>query len=118
MRSSTTDASQRSPRNVRAFEEDVAGCTADVVVDLGRAHVVPGFNDAHHHLSLVGKKLRELDVSHTAAPSLEALYQAVAARAETLPADAWVVGSGDDQNKIGEHPTAEGLDPAAGGRPV
>ncbi|GAA4836395.1 amidohydrolase [Saccharopolyspora rosea] len=101
-----------------ALDEELEGCTADVVVDLDGAHAVPGFNDAHHHLSLVGKGLRELDVSYRAAPSLAALYQAVAERAATLPDDAWVVGAGYDQNKIGAHPTAAELDRAARGRPV
>jgi hypothetical protein len=54
---------------------------------------------------MVGKGLRELDLSCTAAPSLDALYRAVAERAATLPADAWVMGAGYDQN-IGAHPTA------------
>ncbi|MCX5433390.1 amidohydrolase [Streptomyces sp. NBC_00257] len=103
---------------IAALDEELAGCTADTVVDLGGAHAVPGFNDAHHHLSLVGKGRRELDVSYTAAPTLDALYRAVAERAATLPADAWVLGAGYDQNKTGAHPNAEALDRAAGGRPV
>ncbi|MGW5645646.1 amidohydrolase [Saccharopolyspora sp. NPDC003752] len=103
---------------IAALDDEAAGCASDVVVDVGGAHAVPGFNDAHHHLSLVGKGLRELDVSYEAAPSLDALYRAVAERAATLPADAWVTGSGYDQNKIGAHPTAEALDRAAQGRPV
>ncbi|WP_268977592.1 amidohydrolase family protein [Streptomyces tendae] len=67
---------------------------------------------------MVGKGLRELDVSYEAAPDLDALYRAVAERSSTLPGDAWVLGAGHDQNKIGAHPTAEGLDRAAAGRPV
>ncbi|MFD4974628.1 amidohydrolase [Streptomyces sp. NPDC058424] len=101
-----------------ALDEELAGCTADTVVDLGGAHAVPGFNDAHHHLSYVGKGLRELDLSYTAVPSLDALYAAVAEQAADLPEGTWVLGAGYDQNKIGAHPTAEALDKAAGGRPV
>ncbi|MFJ9174390.1 amidohydrolase [Streptomyces sp. NPDC102360] len=103
---------------VVGLDDELEGCTADTVVDLGGAHVVPGFNDAHHHLSMVGQNLRQLDVSHAACPTLDALYVAVAERAATLPADAWVLGFGYDQNKIGAHPTAEALHRAAGGRPV
>ncbi|MFF9126516.1 amidohydrolase [Streptomyces sp. NPDC014889] len=103
---------------IAALDEELEGCTSDLMVDLGGAPAVPGFNDAHHHLSLVGKGLRELDVSHTAVQDLDALYRAVAERAAALPADAWVLGSGYDQNKIGAHPTAEALDQAAQGRPV
>ncbi|MET8567522.1 amidohydrolase [Streptomyces sp. NPDC004783] len=100
------------------LDEELEGCTADMIVDLGGAHAVPGFNDAHHHLSLVGKGLRELDLSYAVTPSLDALYAAVAERAATLPEGAWVLGAGYDQNKIGAHPTAEALDKAARGRPV
>ncbi|MDA3644503.1 amidohydrolase [Saccharopolyspora indica] len=103
---------------IACLDEELDGCDADVVVDLGGAPVVPGFNDAHHHLSLMGKGIRELDVSFAAASSLDALYEVVARRAASLPAGAWVVGSGYDQNKIGGHPTAEALDRVAGGRPV
>ncbi|MEU6970986.1 amidohydrolase [Kitasatospora aureofaciens] len=101
-----------------AVDDELHGCTADLVVDLGGAHAVPGFNDAHHHLSMVGERLRQLDVSCEVVPSLDALYRAVAERAAALPADAWVVGAGYDQNKIGAHPTAEALGRAAQGRPV
>ncbi|MFJ8950790.1 amidohydrolase [Streptomyces sp. NPDC102381] len=103
---------------VVGVDEDLDGCTADTVVDLGGAHVVPGLNDAHHHLSMVGQNVRQLDVSHAACPTLDSLYAAVSERAATLPADAWVKGFGYDQNKIGAHPTAEALHRAAGGRPV
>ncbi|CAL9357785.1 amidohydrolase [Streptomyces sp. enrichment culture] len=103
---------------IAGVDDEVADCTADTVVDLGGAHAVPGFNDAHHHLSLVGKGLRELDCSYESAPCLDALYRAVAERASALPPDAWVLGAGYDQNKIGAHPTAEALDRAAQGRPV
>ncbi|MFF8591848.1 amidohydrolase [Streptomyces sp. NPDC015220] len=103
---------------IAGLDDEIAGARADTVVDLGGAQVVPGFNDAHHHLSMVGQNLRQLDVSYAACPTLDALYAAVAARAATLPADAWVLGFGYDQNKIGAHPTAEALHRAAGGRPV
>ncbi|POX38576.1 amidohydrolase [Streptomyces sp. Ru73] len=103
---------------IAALDEELEGCTADAVIDMGGAHAVPGFNDAHHHLSLVGKGLRELDLSYEAVPTLDALYAAVAERAAALPADAWMLGAGYDQNKLGAHPTAEALDKAAQGRPV
>ncbi|WP_370648114.1 amidohydrolase [Amycolatopsis sp. FU40] len=103
---------------IAGFDDEVRGLSADTVVDLGGAPVVPGLNDAHHHLSMRGKLIRELDVSAEAAPTLDALYRAVAERAATLPAGAWVIGAGYDQNKIGAHPTAEALHRAAGGRPV
>ncbi|MFC6345640.1 amidohydrolase family protein, partial [Nocardioides hankookensis] len=49
---------------------------------------------------------------------LDALYDAVAARAAELPPGEWVVGAGYDENKIGGHPTRDALDRAAPGRNV
>ncbi|GAA0931745.1 amidohydrolase [Nonomuraea longicatena] len=101
---------------IAGLDDDLDGLTADTVVDLRGAFAVPGFNDAHHHLSMRGQRLRELDLRVS---SLDELYARVAERAAGLPADAWVRGSGYDQNKLGGlHPTREALDRAAGGRPV
>jgi predicted amidohydrolase YtcJ len=50
--------------------------------------------------------------------SLDALYEAVAVRAATVPEGEWVVGAGYDQNKTGGHPTRDGLDRVAPGRKV
>ena len=104
---------------VAGFDEELDGVTADRVVDLGGAPVVPGFNDAHHHLSMRGQRLTEIDLGTRAVATLGELYAKVAERAATLPADAWVRGAGYDQNKLGgAHPTRDALDRAAGGRPV
>ncbi|GLX04968.1 amidohydrolase [Microbispora sp. NBRC 16548] len=101
------------------LDEDLDGLTAEAVVDLGGAPVVPGFNDAHHHLSMRGQRLRELDLRDGRVRTLEELYAKVAERAAGLPRDAWVKGAGYDQNKLGGlHPSREALDRAAGGRPV
>ncbi|MEU0570747.1 amidohydrolase [Nonomuraea sp. NPDC005983] len=101
---------------IAGLDQEIDGVPADVVIDLGGAPAVPGFNDAHHHLSLRGQRLRELDVR---AGTLDELYARVAERAATLPEGAWVRGAGYDQNKLGgAHPTREALDRAAGGRPV
>ncbi|MFD8561868.1 amidohydrolase [Streptosporangium canum] len=103
---------------IAGLDEELDGVTADLVVDLGGAPVVPGFNDAHHHLSMRGQRLRELDLRESQVGSLDELYAKVAERAAGLPPDAWVRGAGYDQNKLGAHPTREALDRAAGGRPV
>ncbi len=101
------------------LDEDLDGLTAEAVVDLGGAPVVPGFNDAHHHLSMRGQRLRELNLRDGQVRTLEELYAKVAERAAGLPQDAWVKGAGYDQNKLGGlHPSREALDRAAGGRPV
>lgn len=100
------------------LDDELHGCTADFEADLGGAPVVPGFNDAHQHLSRRGQRLRELDLRTEAAPTLDDLYGAVRRWAAELPDGAWVLGFGYDQNKIGAHPTAQALDAVAGGRPV
>ncbi|GII77091.1 amidohydrolase [Sphaerisporangium rufum] len=104
---------------IAGLDEELDGLGAGAVVDLGGACAVPGLNDAHHHLSMRGQRLRELDLRHGTVATLEELYAAVAARAAELPPDAWVRGGGYDQNRLGgRHPSRTGLDRAAGGRPV
>ncbi|WP_319804222.1 amidohydrolase [Nocardioides dongkuii] len=85
------------------------------VVDLGGAVVTPGFHDAHNHMAWYGLSLAEVDLR---VPTLEALYDAVAARAAETPPGAWVVGAGYDENKLGAHPDRDALDRAAPGRHV
>ncbi|MFD4193413.1 amidohydrolase [Amycolatopsis thermoflava] len=103
---------------IAGFDEELDGVTADARHDLGGAPVVPGFNDAHLHFSMLGKEMTQLDLSAEAAPTLDALYRRVEEWAAGKPDGAWVIGNGYDQNKIGEHPTRQVLDRIAGGRPV
>ncbi|GAB3576339.1 amidohydrolase [Amycolatopsis endophytica] len=103
---------------VVGFDEELDGVTADERHDLGGAPVVPGFNDAHLHFSMLGKEMTQLDLSAEAAPTLDALYRRVEEWAAGKPDGAWVIGNGYDQNKIGEHPDRQVLDRIAGGRPV
>ncbi|WP_243228814.1 amidohydrolase [Microbacterium sp. CIAB417] len=103
---------------IAGFDDDLHGVEADHVVDLGGRPVLPGFHDAHHHLSLTGFRLASLNLRPGAVNSLADLYDAVHEYAKDLAPDAWVRGSGYDQNFLEDHPTAEALDRAAGGRPV
>lgn len=103
---------------VVSLDDDRACASARETVDLGGRTVVPGFNDAHHHLALRGRRLGALDVSHAAAPSRNELLGRVARKAGELPPGEWVRGGGFDQNKIGGFPTRQELDAAGGGRPV
>ncbi|MFI9029533.1 amidohydrolase [Streptomyces sp. NPDC053560] len=98
------------------LDEDIAHLPARTTLDCRGATVVPGFADAHNHMAWYGQSLDELDLS--AAATLDALYDAVAARAATLPADAWVIGAGYDDTVMGGHPHRIALDRAGGGRPV
>ena len=103
---------------VVGLDEQLDGVRADRVIDLGGAPVVPGFNDAHLHFSMLGREMTQLDLSIERVPTLEALYAAVSEYAAGRPEGAWVVGNGYDQNKLGAHPRREELDKVAGGRPV
>lgn len=103
---------------VVGFDEELDGVEADERIALGGAPVVPGFNDAHFHFSLVGLEMQQLDLAAEAAPTLDELYRCVEAFAASKPEGAWIIGKGYDQNKIGTHPDRAVLDRIAGGRPV
>ncbi|GAA2482887.1 amidohydrolase [Streptomyces thermolineatus] len=101
---------------VVGLDEDVEDLPSRTVLDCRGAVVVPGFGDAHNHMAWFGQSLGELDLEPAA--TVEEVYDAVARRAAALPADAWIVGSGYDDTVLGAHPHRDGLDRAAGGRPV
>jgi hypothetical protein len=97
---------------------DDAGLSARRTVSLGGRCVVPGFHHAHQHMAWFGASLDEIDLSTPPVHSLDDLAAAVAAAAATTPADAWIVGNGYDENKIGGHPDRDLLERAAPGRRV
>jgi hypothetical protein len=88
------------------------------VVDLRGATLMPGFHDAHNHMTGFGMSLAEVDLSSPPIGSLDELYAAIAERAATTAPGDWVVGAGYDQYKIGAHPHRDALDRAAPGRRV
>ncbi len=89
-------------------------------LDLGGATVVPGFNDAHNHLILLGHWMSQLDCSFPAVSSIDDIVAAVAARAKTTPPGEWIEGRGYDDNKLaeGRHITRWELDAATPDHPV
>ena len=101
-------------------DADAGSLTARRTIDLGGATVVPGFNDAHQHMSHYGDALRRVDLSSPPIASVVDICDAIARRAATTPADQWIVGAGYDQNKLAEqrHPTADELERAAPGHAV
>ncbi|MGW4520262.1 amidohydrolase [Amycolatopsis sp. NPDC004378] len=99
---------------VVALGDDATALSARSRVDLGGGFVVPGFHDAHNHMAWFGMGLDDVPLSDCR--SVDEVYDAVAARAASVPAGSWVVGSGYDQNKLaGGHPDRHGLDRAAPG---
>ena len=88
------------------------------VVDLRGATLMPGFHDAHNHMTGFGMSLAEVDLRSPPIGSLDELYAAIARRAATTAPGDWVVGAGYDQNKLGAHPHRDALDRAAPGRRV
>src|ERR687883_184747 len=58
-------------------------------MDLGGATVLPGFNDAHNHLTLLGYWLTQVDCSYPAVTSIPDIVAALRARAGLTPEGQW-----------------------------
>jgi predicted amidohydrolase YtcJ len=94
---------------------DLPGVSPSRVIDLRGATLLPGFHDAHNHMTGFGLSLTELNLR---TGSLDELYARVAARAAATPAGEWITGAGYDQTKLGGHPHRDALDAAAPGHRV
>ena len=89
-------------------------------IDLGGRLAVPGLNDAHMHLLPLGLAMAEVDLRPSVAPTLQALLDAIAARAAQTPPGEWVLGRGFNHFllDVGRYPYREELDIAAPDHPV
>jgi hypothetical protein len=89
-----------------------------VALDAGGRVVVPGLIDAHGHVLGLGLTLDQADLVGTS--SKAEVIERLQAFEKTLPADAWLLGRGWDQNDWPEKvfPTAVDLDAAFPKRPV
>jgi predicted amidohydrolase YtcJ len=87
-------------------------------VDANGATIVPGLIDAHAHVLGLGLSLLNADLRGTR--SKAEIIERLKAHAKDLPAEAWIVGRGWDQNawERKEFPTAADLDAAFPDRPV
>jgi predicted amidohydrolase YtcJ len=90
------------------------------LIDLEGRTVVPGFNDAHNHMGGYGATLNEVAIQPEVARSIEEIVAAIGARAEATPEGVWVIGTGYNDNKLGErrHPTRQELDAVSPDNPV
>lgn len=85
--------------------------TETAVVDLDGRVVIPGFIDAHTHLTTMGRYLVHADLS--AADSLDEAIELLSERADAVDdPDGWVLGYGYDESTWPEkrYPTKEDLD--------
>jgi len=87
-------------------------------IDVGDATVVPGLIDAHAHIVGLGLALTRVDLVGT--KDKQEILERLRAFARDLPADAWLLGGGWDQNDwpAQAFPTAADLDAAFPDRPV
>ena len=87
-------------------------------IDAGEATVIPGLIDAHGHVAGLG--ITQMQADLVGAASKDEVLQRLRAFAADLPADAWLLGGGWDQNDWPEHafPSAADLDAAFPDRPV
>ncbi len=87
-------------------------------IDGGGRRVIPGLIDAHAHLFNLGYSLLNVDLRGTT--SKAQIVERLEAFARELPAEAWLLGRGWDQNRWDESafPTAADLDQAFPERPV
>jgi predicted amidohydrolase YtcJ len=88
------------------------------LLDAAGAAVLPGLTDAHGHVLGLGMSLLNADLRGTA--SKAEVVQRLQAHAARLPAGAWLLGRGWDQNDWPDKvfPTAADLDAAFPERPV
>jgi predicted amidohydrolase YtcJ len=88
------------------------------VIDASGKMVMPGMSDSHGHLTGLGSALRTVDLVGTR--SYDEVIERVRRRAVQLPAGAWVIGRGWDQNDWPDtrFPTHQRLSAAVPAHPV
>ena len=91
---------------------------ATTVLDLRGGFVMPGFNDAHMHLTNAG--LKKLTVDLTGVRSLEEFRERIRKRVETAEPTEWIVGSGWDETlwPVKDLPTRWDIDEVTTDHPV
>src|SRR5680860_1877492 len=77
------------------------------VIDLEGRCLLPGLNDNHNHPMSFGQALSQIDVTPTAAPTLDSLQDAFRERAKLQNGEGWLIARGYDDSRldIHRHPT-------------
>lgn len=90
-------------------------------VDLAGRVAVPGLNDAHMHMLMLGIAMDEINLRpESGVHSLGEIFTRIANEVALKPAGEWVRGGGYDHFELSEqrHPTIEELDAIAPNHPV
>jgi predicted amidohydrolase YtcJ len=87
-----------------------------IVDDLGGRTLVPGFIDAHNHLSIAA--LHPLWADLSGVTGIEGLQQALLRQAARQPAERWLRGVGWDETTAGVLPARRDLDALGLDRPI
>lgn len=83
-------------------DDEILAHGADEIIDLQGAAVVPGFNDSHLHLGMVGENMRTCDLR--GARSVQEIVERGMAFLERFPETPILIGKGWNQNEFeGEH---------------
>jgi len=82
--------------------------------------LIPGFNDAHCHILATIGKILSVDCSPETVSSMSDIATQLRTRADQLPIDTWIRGTGLNEFYLKEHrtPTKWDLDHAVPGHPV
>lgn len=89
-------------------------------IDLHGRSLLPGFIDAHCHVTGVGSTMVAIDCKATGMGSITALQEAVRRQAAVLPPGTWIRGRGYDHSRLAEkrHPNRDDWDAVAPEHPV
>lgn len=87
-------------------------------IDLNGATIIPGFIDAHYHLSNLGKFLENLNLVGLDSP--ENIEQLIRKNLSSYPKDTWILGRGWDQSlwDNGDFPASKILDDIGQDHPI
>ncbi len=90
------------------------------VIDLKGMALLPGFIDAHNHLSLAAADYVGVDCSPDSVHSIKEMMERIAEEAKTKPKDVWIRGVNYDDARLEEkrHPTRWDIDEAVNDHPV